>query len=161
MKDPQTYHYALHISPNVESFNPVIRNTTKFHCKNILRSVEGKAVISWIYEAVKVNPHYDDRILVRVLLAEFIQDKTLEKLFAEAPVVQEDTNFNCITWVRQALLRMKEAGIIRIEDWESIQRTALEYVHKKKQQGRFEASWEGNCSGVATFDLISGVEIFP
>jgi hypothetical protein len=161
LKDPQPYHYALHISPNIESFNPIICNTTKFHYKNSLRSVEGKAVISWVYEAVKVNPHYDDRILVRVLLAEFTQEKALEHFFAEVPVVQGDTKFNCITWVRQALLRLKEAKITRMGDWDSIQRTALDYVQKKKQQGRFEASWEGNSSGVATFDMISGVEITP
>lgn len=116
----------------------------------------------WIYEAIKINSNHDSRLLVRILLGEVSREDILERLFAEVPVVQDDPDFNCITWVQQALSRLNRSRILRTEvrfDWDSIQKTALEYVSKKKQQGRFESSWEGDSSKVATFDMILGREV--
>jgi hypothetical protein len=85
-------------------------------------------------------------------------------LFAEVEVIQGDPDFNCITWVHHALLRLHEARVIgtaALFDWDNIQNTSLEYVQKKKQQGRFSTRWEGDSSRVATFDMMLNREITP
>jgi hypothetical protein len=161
LKDPQTYHYALHISPKEESIDPTVCETTKHQCKNILQVKEDTVTISWVYEVVNVNPNHDNRILVRVLLGEVNRSDAAEN-FADVPVIQDNPNFTCVTWVRQALLRLNQAraggkGIIL--DWGGIQKTALTFVGMKKQQGRFETGWKGDSSRIPTFNMISGKEI--
>jgi hypothetical protein len=44
-------------------------------------------------------------------------------------------------------------------DWEENQETALEYVGLKKQQGRFNTSFDADLSRAATFDIILCREI--
>ena len=118
----------------------------------------------WIYEAVKVNPNSDNWILVRVFLGEVRRVDIAERLFAEVPVIQDDSTFNCITWVQQALFRLNEdvkVGTRVPFDWDNIQNITLEYVNKKKQQGRFETGWDGDSSRVPTLDMMSSKEMFP
>jgi len=164
LKDPRTYHYALHISPNQENLDPLICQSTKFHCKNILQSTDGDfTVITWVYETIKINSNFDSRLLVRVLLGK-LESGSIDKvtrLFAEVPVVQDDPEFNCITWVRRALLRLKQSDIVEGDklEWDKIKQTALDYVEKKKQQGRFETTWTADSSRVPTFDMLLGREV--
>lgn len=163
LKDPQTYHYALHISPKEESLDPNVREMTKFHCKNIIRPTVDAVTMPWIYEAVQVNSNFDDRILVRVLLGEVRRVDLSERLFAEVPVIQNDPTFNCVTWVHHALLQLMDSTIVRTSTrlhWDNIQRTTLDYVNTKKQQGRFETGWDGDSSRVPTVDMEPSREIF-
>ncbi|KAG9234573.1 hypothetical protein BJ875DRAFT_376139, partial [Amylocarpus encephaloides] len=100
-------------------------------------------------------------LLVRVLLGGLSGKDVVERLFAEVPVVQGDPDFTCVTWVRQALLALHQAGIIRTGDtfdWDNIRGTALEHV-EKKQEGRFNTGWEGDSSRVATFDMMLSREV--
>lgn len=99
---------------------------------------------------------------MRILVGEVDRIDLAERLFAEVPVVQDDADFNCVEWVRLALLRLKRdrsGGVRVVFDWEDIQSTALEYVDLKKKQGRFEVGWEGDSSRVATFDMMLDREI--
>lgn len=147
-----------------ESINPKICETTKFHCKNVIQSIDGVIMIPWIYEAAKINIHYDKQILVRVLLGELPRVDVAERIFAEIPVIQDDSTFNCIIWVQQALSRLNQAKIAGagvVFDWDSIEKTALEFVQKKKHQGRYGTDWKGDSSEVATFDMQVGREMVP
>ncbi|KAI9740083.1 MAG: hypothetical protein M1818_004834 [Claussenomyces sp. TS43310] len=164
MKDPQTYHYALHISSKNRASDPLILDTTKFHCKNIIQSIDGSIKIPWIYEVTRVNPEHDRQILVAVVLGELRDADLAARLFAEVPVIQDDPNFNCVIWVQRALSEVYQAKILLttpIFDWDKIQKTALQYVTTKKQQGRFMSDWRGDSSRVPTFDMVLGQETVP
>ncbi|ELR04312.1 hypothetical protein VC83_06006 [Pseudogymnoascus destructans] len=164
LKYPNTYHYALHISSPEGASSPEIR-TMKYHCKNIITVTEGTVSIPWVYEAVKVDPDSDPRIVVRILLGDVSRIDLVDSLLEAVPVGQgSKEDFNCVSWVKDALFRLEQAGVISrgdISDWDSVERTALDYVNEKKQQGRFEFGWKGDTSRVATFDRTLGREIYP
>jgi hypothetical protein len=164
LKYPNTYHYALHISSPESASSPAIR-TMKYHCKNIITVTEGTVSIPWVYEAVKIDPDSDPRIVVRILLGDVSRIDLVDSLLEAVPVGQgSKEDFNCVSWVRDALLGLNQAGVISrgdISDWESVERTALDYVNEKKQQGRFESGWKGDTSRVATFHRTLGREIYP
>jgi hypothetical protein len=147
-----------------ESVDPETRETTKIHCKNIIQSIDDAIMIPWVYEAAKINHRYDKQVLARVLLGELPRADLAERVFAESPVTQDDPTFNCIVWVQQALSRLNQAKIAGtgiMFDWDSIEKTALEFVQMKKLQGRYETDWKGDSLEVATFDMIVGRETVP
>ncbi|KFY03544.1 hypothetical protein O988_01412 [Pseudogymnoascus sp. VKM F-3808] len=137
------------------------------------KSVSQKSILStysdfsipWVYEAVEVDPDSDPRIVVRVLLGDLSRIDLVDTLFEAVPVGQgSKEDFNCVSWVKDALFQLSQAGIISrgdISDWESVEKTALGYVNDKKRQGRFESGWEGDASRVATFDKTLGREVYP
>ncbi|KFY86589.1 hypothetical protein V500_07520 [Pseudogymnoascus sp. VKM F-4518 (FW-2643)] len=149
LKYPDAYHYALHISSPDGTSSPAIR-TMKHHCKNIITVTEGTVSIPWVYEAVNIDPDSDPRIVVRILLGDVGRIDLVDSLLEAVPVGQgSKEDFNCVYWVKDALFRLDQAGVISwgdISDWESVERTALDYVNEKKQQGR-----------VGTFDLIESI----
>lgn len=161
LKYPDTYHYALHIS---SPEGPAIR-TMKYHCKNIITVAEDTVSIPWVYEAVRIDPDSDPRIVVRVLLGDVSRIDLVDSLLGAVPVGQgSKEDFNCVSWIKDALLYLYQVGVISrgdISDWESVKSTALTYVNEKKQQGRFESGWEGDTSRVATFDRTLGREVYP
>lgn len=126
---------------------------------------EGTVSIPWVYEAVKIDPESDPRIIVRILLGDVSHIDMVDSLLEAVPVGEgSKEDFNCVSWVKDALLRLGQAGVISrgaISGWESVERTALDYVTEKKQQGRFESGWEGDTSRVATFDRTLGREVHP
>ncbi|KFY16275.1 hypothetical protein V492_01451 [Pseudogymnoascus sp. VKM F-4246] len=144
LKYPDTYHYALHVSSPEGVSSPAI-NTMKYHCKNIITVTDGTVSIPWVYEAVKVDPDSDPRIVVRILLGDVNRIDQVDSLLESVPVGEgSKEDFNCVSWVRDALLQLHQAEVIirgDISDWESVERTALAYVNEKKQQGRFESGW--------------------
>jgi hypothetical protein len=164
LKYPNTYHYALHISSPEGASNPAIR-TMKYHCKNIITVTEGTVSIPWVYEAVAIDPDSDPRIVVRVLLGDVSRIDLVDSLLEAVPVGEgSKEDFNCVSWVKDALLRLDQSGVISrgdISDWDSVERTGLDYVNEKKQQGRFESGWKGDTSRVATFDRTLGQELYP
>ncbi|KFY64528.1 hypothetical protein V496_03178 [Pseudogymnoascus sp. VKM F-4515 (FW-2607)] len=149
LKYPNTYHYALHVSSSEGVSSPSIR-TMKYHCKNIIAVTEGTVSIPWVYEAVKIDPESDPRIVVRVLLGDVSHIDMVDSLLEAVPVGEgRKEDFNCVSWVKDALLRLDQAGVISrgdVSGWESVERTALDYVTEKKQQGRFESGWEAPTS---------------
>lgn len=137
----------------------------KYHCKNIIAVTEGTVSIPWVYEAVKIDPESDPRIVVRILLGDVSHIDMVDSLLETVPVGEgSKEGFNCVSWVKDAFLRLDQAGVISrgdISDWGSVERTALDYVTEKKRQGRFESGWEGDTSRVATFDRTLGREVHP
>ncbi|KFY32104.1 hypothetical protein V493_00500 [Pseudogymnoascus sp. VKM F-4281 (FW-2241)] len=175
LKYPDTYHYALHVSALEGPPSSEIR-TKKYHCKNIITVTEGTVSMPWVYEAVRIDPDSDPRIVIRVLLGDVGHIDPVDTLLEAVPVgpgSKED--FNCISWVKDALLRLDQAGFVSrgdISDWESVENTALAYVNEKKKQGRFESGWNVFLGLIAiasipciiilhfqvgTFDLIESV----
>lgn len=164
LKFPDTYHYALHVSSPEGASSPLTR-MMKYHCKNDINVADGTISIPWVYEAVRIDPDYDPGMVVRILLGEIGPLGLVDSLLASVPVGQgSKEDFNCVSWVRDALHQLDEAGVLcrgDISDWESIESTALSYVNKKKEQGRFESGWGDDFSRVATYDYIWKREIYP
>ncbi|KAI9781468.1 MAG: hypothetical protein M1816_002355 [Peltula sp. TS41687] len=153
LKHPDSYHYTLHVSPKGERIDLQAQETVKHHCKNIIQSVNGVAVVPWIYESIPINPNNDSRLLVRVLIGKIFKPAVVEQSLKRVPVKPNDSTFNCVERVRLALAQLERGGVLGkghgLLDWVKIQETALKYVADKKRQGRFELKRSSSLLGRA------------
>lgn len=155
-KHPDAPHYALFIASKVSPGTP-----TKHHAKNTLLVDEnGNASSPWRYERTVITEiDAEQRLLVRVNVAKLAKPRDeVDQILESLPVYQVGDRaaaFNCVTWVRDAYRELARRGAIsgKAEEWEVVERKALEYVQREREQGRWSAEWKGS-SVVPLMDLI-------
>ncbi|KAM7197509.1 hypothetical protein V8F20_006654 [Naviculisporaceae sp. PSN 640] len=132
-------------------------------------------VTNWAFEARKIHMAPTAMILVRVVIAKIEDYDRLLEILASVPMRPEDDDFSCVSWMRDCLKVLEEdtTGALsaksKILDFDVIKPAVLEYVERKKAQHRFDGKvnvdeqvapmWSPD--RVATFDLLTGNEIFP
>ncbi|KAM3415799.1 hypothetical protein BST61_g11608 [Cercospora zeina] len=165
-KHPGTYHYALFIAPR-SGLGP----TTKHHVKNTLQvDIAGQAAQPWRYEQTNIQDVTNEqRLLAQIVIAKVTSSlNRAQEILQTVPVYQVDdvdspdgaNPFSCRTWVRDAFGELRKQGALKpqTEDWEDVERKALEYLDKKRGQGRWESTWKGG-KGVPLIDLLEGIEL--
>jgi hypothetical protein len=81
-------------------------------------------------------------IIVRVAVAKIVDPERLAAILREIPVQQDDTSWNCLSWVKDAFLRFVEddkrcvKGYVVAKDWKDIERRTREYAKKKRDSRR-------------------------
>lgn len=94
-----------------------------------------------MYEAVSLpNVQSTINLLARLVIAKVEDEKRLVEIFRTTPVVQNDPNWRCRTWVAQVLSRLekdgKAVGTAQL-DWRKIEGLGRDYVAKKAAAGRY------------------------
>lgn len=106
----------------------------RYHVKN-------HPIHGWVYEEVALtNVRSTTTLLARVLIAKVEDEKRLVEIFRNTPVVQDNPNWRCRTWVAHALSRiMKDGNAVGTAqlDWGKIEALAREYVAEKTAAGRY------------------------
>jgi hypothetical protein len=173
-KHPDTYHYALFIAPKINSRQTNnARNkpfsTTKFHVKNALQNIDGQILQPWRFEIILIpDLSEEQRLLICVVIGKITSDAVEQKL-SQVPIYQVDDSdkakaraFSCLTWVKAALDELRGSGAVSgLLDWETIHKSALDFVVRKKEEGRWEVQMVGDNLRVPTLDLLSGRELVP
>ena len=81
-------------------------------------------------------------IIVRITVAKIVDTTRLEAVLRHVPVHQDDTSWNCLSWIRDAFLRVLEdeqrcvKGYVEAKDWKGIERRTREYARKKRDERR-------------------------
>lgn len=147
------YHWAFLIGPKLESQAEV--PGVKYHVKNT--PFEG-----WAYEEIALqNVKCTAPLLTRVLIAKVKDEGRLIKIFRDTPIVQNNAEWRCRTWIADALRRISEDGgavATAILDWAEIERFARDYVAKKSDEGRY-GSGQDMLMDKPTWDMIGGKEL--
>jgi len=151
--EERKYHWAFIIGPKVET-EPEVPGM-RYHVKNA-------PVVGWKYEEAELgNVKKTNTLLARILIAKIEDEERLVKIFRSAPVVNNDANWRCRTWVADVLATInkdgKAVGTSEL-DWKKIEALAREYVGKKTAAKRYESVAELDLPR-PTFDLIQGKEI--
>ncbi|KAK4109456.1 hypothetical protein N656DRAFT_791870 [Canariomyces notabilis] len=95
----------------------------RYHVKN--HPTQG-----WMYEEIDLDDVQSTaRLLARIVVAKIKDEKRLIEIFRTTPVVQNDPNWRCRTWVADVLSRIAEDG--------KIEALARDYVAKKTEAGRY------------------------
>ena len=108
-------------------------------------------------------------LLVRILIAKVKDRSALEAILRTIPIragQPEHPGWNCVGWVKEALETIQahekkdKALGTAILDWQTVRDAAMEYIDKKRAQGRWteEARNTFNMSAVPTFDLLESTE---
>ena len=133
----------------------------RYHAKNALAA--GGAT-PWVYEARDCTLEATSMQLVRILIGKVEKKDRLESVMSSVPIVQDDEEWNCVIWVKEAMARLKAdgkaMGTSQLE-WQTVRDAAMSYVQQKKDQHRFDGRGNFNTSSPATYDLLDGKETIP
>jgi hypothetical protein len=163
-KYPDSPHFSFFIAPkNLQG------SVTKHHVKNTMMIDEsGKAIQPWRYERTTITDvEAEPRLLARIIIAKMAKSADeVQRILDGVPIYQvEDLDkagaqtFTCKTWVRDVLRELSRQGACAdVGEWEVIEREALAYLGRKREQGRWDVTWKVG-SGIPLLDLLEGKEV--
>lgn len=104
-------------------------------------------------------------LLVRIMVAKIIDTEALIRILRETPVQQSNPDWNCVSWVKEALERLRAeaetegtvVGRHKLE-WELVRGAAMRYCRAKRKARRFERTTSDRVNFVPTFNLAEGYE---
>ncbi|KAF1950373.1 hypothetical protein CC80DRAFT_426903 [Byssothecium circinans] len=156
--EERKYHWAFLIGPKAEPGDIPYGDLpgSRYHVKN---SPHG-----WAYEEVSLrNVRNTTTLLARILIAKIEGEKRLITLLQRLPVVQNDPNWRCRTWVASALAEIAKDGkcVGTAElNWEKIEAFARQYVGGKTTSGRYRPV-EELLKPKPTWDMLENKESVP
>lgn len=77
------------------------------------------------------------------------------------PIRSDVAGWNCVSWVQEALQRVKADGKAvgtSVLDWETVRNESMAYCQRKKDQHRFDDQREFDSHLPPTYDLIKRKE---
>ncbi|KAK6856449.1 hypothetical protein PG995_006636 [Apiospora arundinis] len=94
-----------------------------------------------VFEALRLeNVRSTATLLVRVVIAKITDERRLIQLLRQVPVVQDDPEWRCRTWVAQVLQAIERDGHCvssAVLNWPIIEAKAREYAAAKAAAGRY------------------------
>ena len=102
------------------------------------------------------------QLLIRVLVGKVIDRDRLLTILRSVPVVQDDPSWNCVIWVKDALLAVQKDGRSMGTSelsWQRVRDAAMSYCQKKKDGHRFDGKVSFDMSKPATYDILEQKEI--
>lgn len=131
--DLARYHWGLLVGPKNETQEEVPGK--RFHVKNT--PMDG-----WQYEEVALkNVRTTASLLARIVVAKVEDQKRLTEILRNIPIVQNDPNWRCRSWIASSLAELakdgKAVGTSQLE-WEKVEMTARQYVAQKAAAGRYQ-----------------------
>ncbi|KAL4950478.1 hypothetical protein BDW69DRAFT_57028 [Aspergillus filifer] len=147
------YHWGFVVGPKSENAPEVPGK--RYHVKNI-------PVKGWEYQEVDLaDVRTTTTLLARVLVAKIEDEERLALIIRSIPIIQNDPNWRCRTWLANALEAIakdgKAVGTSEL-DWRKIEPTARRYVAEKTSAGRYESA--ANLAGPRpTWDMITNKQI--
>ncbi|KAI1118227.1 hypothetical protein F5Y14DRAFT_438655 [Nemania sp. NC0429] len=130
--EERKYHWGFLIGPKVEEGEDVVPGA-RYHVKNSLQE--------WTFEeAALVNIRNTKGLLARIVIAKIEDEQRLVALLRRVPVIQDNPNWRCRTWVADALAEIAKDGkcVGTAElDWQKIEALARQYVGDKSVSGRY------------------------
>ncbi|KAM3449257.1 hypothetical protein MY3296_007115 [Beauveria thailandica] len=131
--DERKYHWGFLIGPKDESKGKV---------PGLRSHVRNHPLQGWKYEEVELEDvRSTATLLARMMIAKIEDKEQLLKILRNTPVVQNDPQFRCRTWVSDALSRISnsEPSVVGTSElcWDVIEQKARRYVERKAAAGRY------------------------
>lgn len=79
---------------------------------------------------------------MRIAVAKVVDTERLAAILRDVPLHQDDTSWNCLSWIKDAFLRIVEdeqrcvKGYVEAKDWKNIEQRTREYAKKKRGERR-------------------------
>ena len=149
------YHWALLIGPKLELTTGA--RGIRVHAMERM-SEDGTSAFEYREEEVDMRSVY--MLLVRIQIAKIINTRRLLEVLRTVPVRTEVEGWNCVAWVREALVMLAEdrrcvgRGLL---EWYSVRDASMKYARRKAGEHRFDGKanpGEFDMNVVATYDLL-------
>jgi len=105
-----------------------------------------------------------NQLLIRVLVGKVKDRDRLLTTLRNVPIVENDPSWNCVIWVKEALLAVQKDGKstgTAVLDWHKVRDTVLSYCQEKKDGHRFDGKIQFDMSKPATYNMLTQKEIIP
>ncbi|KAI2084927.1 hypothetical protein LOZ36_004428 [Ophidiomyces ophidiicola] len=158
--EPNTYHWAIIVGPKKEGDGKL---GYRYHVKHVLVPA-ALGQVKWEYQAIEIPLFQTAMLLGRIMVAKVTDGTQLHRSLAAVPIIQNNPEWTCRTWVKDAVASLEADGKslgTRVTNWEEIEKTANEYIGTKRQQRRYDGSGPWKFRTVPTFDLIQKKETIP
>lgn len=155
-QDP--YHWALISGPKTETDTS---RGKRYHVRQRQYTENGELRSRWEYGELEIPTSPTRMILVRVMVAKVVKWERMQQILRAVPTVQNDPNWTCRTWVRDALASLAaDVGVLGTSAtaWTTVESTVKRYVGQKKDQHRFDGQVHWDMNKVPTWDLIENKE---
>jgi hypothetical protein len=152
------YHWSLLVGPKDETDHS---QGTRYHAKETLKS-QGQS--EWAFEERDCRLAPSNMLLIRVMVAKIEDKARLVGILRSIPVRQGKQGWNCVSWVQEALQRLRadpKALGSSVTDWQTVRDGAMIYCQGKKDKHRFDGRGNFDMRKVATYDLMQRRELTP
>ncbi|KAK2756211.1 hypothetical protein FQN54_005619 [Arachnomyces sp. PD_36] len=159
--EQDTYHWALISGPKTETDTS---QGKRYHVRQRQYTENGDLRTRWEYEELEIPTAPTRMVLVRITVAKIVKSERMQQILRGVPIVQNDANWTCRIWVRDALASLAaDEGVLgtSITLWATVENTAKQYVRRKKDQHRFDGQVQWDMEKVPTWDLIENKETVP
>ncbi|KAK6829009.1 hypothetical protein RU639_003332 [Aspergillus parasiticus] len=91
-KYPESYHYALLITPKITAAqNAKSLRATKYHVKNTVENIKDRISQPWRFERAVIDDiNLEPWLLACVVIGKVVSQEQVERVFGETPVYQVD-----------------------------------------------------------------------
>ena len=149
------YHWALLVGPKKEVEDG---KGMRYHAKERPRQGGGS---EWCYEEVETPLLPTKMLLTRVMVGKVLDKHRLVQVLSQVPIRQDQPNWNCVFWVKEALEDLDADRRILgtgVTSWDSVRDAAMNYTQQKKDEHRFDGQETFDMKKVPTYDLIEKME---
>ncbi|PWY69035.1 hypothetical protein BO94DRAFT_540166 [Aspergillus sclerotioniger CBS 115572] len=153
-----TYHWAHMVGPKIEGGEKT--TGVLYHAREKPKA-GGAPGFEWSFENRSCSLAPTNMLLVRVMIGKVTDSSRLTEILCSTPVRGGQPGWNCISWIREALERIradKKALGTSVTEWDTIRNAAMTYCQQKKDQHRFDGQGNFNMSKAPTYDLMQQKE---
>ncbi|KAK7515054.1 uncharacterized protein IWZ02DRAFT_383101 [Phyllosticta citriasiana] len=153
------YHWALLVGPKAESRTS---KGIRYHAKQVSNPKTRR--MEWQLEERSTMILATNALLVRIMIGKVEKKNRLVELIRGTPIRPNQNGWNCVEWVKEALLSIQTDGKAigtSVLDWKQVRDGALLFCERKKNQHRFDGKGEFDMEKAATYDLIEQRETIP
>lgn len=103
-------------------------------------------------------------LLVRIMIGKVRSLNRLRSIFQGTPVRPEIHSWNCVEWVKEALMAARQDGralATSVGEWQEVRDTAMWYVEHKKAAHRFDGTVSYDAAKAVTWNMLARVELIP
>jgi hypothetical protein len=100
----KSYHWGIVSAPKNGDF----RRAVLYHVRNV---IDGGVVV-WKFERKPLQDGATTKMLTGVIFAKIINKQQVEQILASVPMVQNDPNWTCRSWVNDAIAALEGSGAI-------------------------------------------------
>ncbi|KAK7897126.1 hypothetical protein LTR67_005015 [Exophiala xenobiotica] len=162
--DCDSYHWSIIVGPQTaDRKDPGVR----YH---IAHADHGARKYFYEEQDIPTNPGAQTG-LIRVTVAKVTDEYRLQSLLRHIALREDDSAFNCLTWAREAFVKVLEdnksvKSYLKPEDWSAVETCARKYCKRKRDAGRFQEEpnrgvHQWNDKQISTFNFWENRETTP
>jgi hypothetical protein len=152
------YHWALLVGPKKDKKKS---RAVLHHAQERLR--ESEIGTEFFYDRRDVPTGATYMSLVRVMIGKVEKKDVLADTIKGVQIRNEDPEWNCVIWVKEALEALLLAGALGTNNaaWAKVRETVMWYMEKKKEEHRYDGQGGFDMDKPATFDMLKDKETIP